>query len=380
MKKLIPALIVIAAAAGVFYYYAVIANNSNSGMVVLSGNIEITDAQLGFKIPGRLQERLVDEGETVVKGQVLARLDAADQKIQLAQAEANESFAHAFLAELEAGTRPQELEAARAAMEQAQFRLNELEAGSRVQEIAGAEAEVKMLRAEAERAANDAGRFTRLLEEKAIPEQQYESAVTLSKMAAERLEAAEERLRLVREGPRAEQIEQARAALKQVEERFDLSREGPRKEQIDQARAKHAVAAALVDQARQVLEDTEIKAPFDGMIMSKAAEAGEFLPPGAPVLSLGDLKHPWVRAYVNETDLGKIRLGQEAEVRCDSWPTRTFKGIITFISDEAEFTPKQVQTTTERVKLVYRIKISLENEDLLLKPGMPADAALELIQ
>jgi len=199
-------------------------------------------------------------------------------------------------------------------------------------------------------------------------------------MAAERLSSAEERLKLVQEGPRAEQIDQARAALRQVEERYALVKEGPRAEQLDQARAKLAAAGAAVSHAKQQLDYTELKAPFNGIILSKSAEPGEYLSPGAPVVTLGDLGNPWLRAYVSETDLGNVRLGQAAEVTCDSWPGRVFKGTVTYISGEAEFTPKQVQTPEERVKLVYRIKIALENEDLALKPGMPADARLDFGQ
>ncbi len=380
MNKLIPIVLLAAAAAGFLYYRSELWRGEDSGDMVLSGNIEVTDAQLGFKIPGRLLERIAEEGDTVAAGQVLARLEAADQKNHLVAAEANERFARAFLAELEAGTRSQDLEAAHAAMEQARFRLDELEAGSRTQEVAAAAAEVEMLRAEAERAASDAGRFTRLLEQKAVTPQQHEVVTTQARMAAERLSSAEERLKLVQEGPRAEQIDQARAALRQVEERYALAKEGPRAEQLDQARAKLAAAGAAVSHAKQQLDYTELKAPFNGIILSKSAEPGEYLSPGAPVVTLGDLGNPWLRAYVSETDLGNVRLGQAAEVTCDSWPGRVFKGTVTYISGEAEFTPKQVQTPEERVKLVYRIKIALENEDLALKPGMPADARLDFGQ
>ncbi|HOH31030.1 MAG TPA: efflux RND transporter periplasmic adaptor subunit, partial [Candidatus Hydrogenedentes bacterium] len=340
MKKLVPIVLLAMAAGGFYYYRSELWRNSESGGLVLSGNIEVTDAQIGFKIPGRLLERLAEEGDTVAAGQALARLEGADQENQLAQAEANESFARAFLAELEAGTRSQDLEAAHAAMEQARFRLDELEAGSRTQEVAAAAAEVEMLRAEAERAAADAGRFTRLLEQKAVTPQQHEAVTTQARMAAERLASAEERLKLVREGPRAEQIDQARAALRQVEERYALAKEGPRAEQLDQARAKLAAAGAAVSHAKQQLDYTELKAPFNGIILSKSAEPGEYLSPGAPVVTLGDLGNPWLRAYVSETDLGNVRLGQAAEATCDSWPGRVFKGTVTYISGEAEFTPK----------------------------------------
>ena len=156
----------------------------------------------------------------------------------------------------------------------------------------------------------------------------------------------------------------------------NATREKGRARRLEQAARKLAAAVAAVSQAKQQRDYTN-EAPFDGIILSKAAEPGEYLIPGAPVVTLGDLGSPWLRAYVPETDLGKVRLGQTVPVTCDSWPGRVFKGTVSYISGEAEFTPKQVQTPEERVKLVYRIKITLENEDLALKPGMPADARLE---
>jgi HlyD family secretion protein len=376
MKKVLLGILLLGLVGGFIYYRSDLWQGTVSGEIVVSGNIEVTDAQLGFKIPGRLLERIIDEGDAVAADQVLARLDPADQALQVAQAEANERFAQAALAELEAGTRVQDIRTAEAAMEQAKSRLAELEAGSRTQEVAAAEAEVALLRAESERAATDAGRFTRLREQGAVTQQQCDNATTVARMAAERLAGAEERLKLVQEGPRTEQIEQARAALQQVEERYALAKEGPRAEQIDQARAKLASASAAVSQAKQQLTYTELRAPFAGTVLSKAAEPGEYLMPGGPVVTVGDLDKPWLRAYVSETDLGKVHLGQSADVSCDAYPARVFKGTVTYIGSEAEFTPKSVQTFDERVKLVYRIKITLDNQDHALKPGMPADARI----
>lgn len=304
----------------------------------ISGNIEVTEAQMSFKIPGRLISRLVGEGDRVERGQALARLDSTDQQIALAQAEANLGYAQAVLAELTAGSRSQEIETARA-------------------ELAKAVAAEKTAAVQFEQAKADHRRYQALYAEGGISRRQYEGY-------ANALAAAE--------NSRAE----AAARIRSAEEQLDLRETGPRPESIDQARAKVRVAEEGVKQARQQLGYTEIAAPFSGVVLSTSAEAGEYLNPATPVLTLGEVSAPWLRAYVNETDLGRIALKQEVRVTTDSFPDKHYPGQITFISSQAEFTPKSVQTFEERVKLMYRVKIGLANPDDELKPGMPADAVL----
>jgi HlyD family secretion protein len=125
------------------------------------------------------------------------------------------------------------------------------------------------------------------------------------------------------------------------------------------------------------LEQTDLRAPTGGVVLVKQAEAGEVIAPGSPILTLGDLENVWLRAYISETNLGRIRWGQPATLRTDTFPEKTYEGRISFISSKAEFTPKTIETHEERVKLVYRIKISVENRNQELKPGMPADAVIE---
>jgi HlyD family secretion protein len=187
-----------------------------------------------------------------------------------------------------------------------------------------------------------------------------------------------ERVSLLKAGPRIEQINKAEAALAQVEAEYALVIAGPRIEKIDQARAKMQIARASVQQARQQLKYTELIAPMDGVVLNVSAESGEYLNPASPVLTLGDLDKPWLRAYVSEKVLGKIQLNQKVTVTTDSFPDKKYDGRVSFISSEAEFTPKTVQTFEERVKLVYRIKVALHNEDNELKPGMPADGVINL--
>ena len=153
---------------------------------------------------------------------------------------------------------------------------------------------------------------------------------------------------------------------------------GPRKETIDQANARVAAATAGLNIARQQVTETELFAPFGGVVLSTSAESGAYLNPGTTVLTVGDTENIWLRAFVTETDLGRIKLGQSARVSIDAYPDRRWTGTISFISSEAEFTPKSVQTFKERPNLVYRIKIQLANPDGVLKPGMPADAVIEV--
>ena len=144
-----------------------------------------------------------------------------------------------------------------------------------------------------------------------------------------------------------------------------------RRAAINQAKAQAGISESQ-------LQDMTIYAPFDGVVLTKSAEPGEVLAAGATVVTIGDLEHPWVRGYIRETDLGKVKLGQKVNLTTDSFRGKTYSGRITFISPEAEFTPKQIQTTEERVKLVYRIKIEVDNSSRELKSNMPVDAVIEL--
>ncbi len=388
-KKIILLLLVIIIAAGVVYV-SFFRHPVDTASLTISGNIEATDARLGFRIAGRLAQRLVDEGDSVVQGQVLARLDNADQTIAAALAQANLDQASAVLVELEAGSRPQEIRLALAQVNQAQQKLLEMTNGSRLQEIDSAGAELtsaleaqQSAAAQLELAKADVDRYSLLLKEKIVSQRDFEVYDLLWKTAQHQYNEAEARvsatsqaLSLRTEGPRKEQIQIAVHALEMTQAEYDLVVQGPRQEKIDLAMAQVRAAQEMVNQARQQVKHTELTAPMDGIVLSKSAEPGEYLNPGSPVLILGDVRHPWLRAYVNEKDLGNIRLQQEVDVTTDAFPDRQFKGIITFISSQAEFTPKSVQTFDERVKLVYRIRVALDNPDLALKPGMPADAVI----
>ena len=298
----------------------------DEGVLVQSGTIEVTEASLGFKVPGKIVELRVEEGQKVKAGDRLAALDRAEQESQLAQSRASLREASARLAELVGGARPQELERARA-------------------EMSAAEAELRKAEADFKRAEN-------LYRKEAISTERMESAKRTFDVAASRNKQAAESLSLIREGTRKEQITAA-------------------EQRVQQARA-------VVSTSEARLADTELYAPMDGVILVKVSELGETVGAGTPVYKLGDLERPWVKIYIKEDKLGLVKLGQKARVTTDTYRGKVYEGTVTYIAGEAEFTPKNVQTQEERVKLVFAAKVSVKNENGELKPGMPADVRIEV--
>jgi HlyD family secretion protein len=296
------------------------------GAIHVSGNIEVTDVDVSFKIPGRVEQRAVDEGMAVSAGQLVARLDSADL-------------------ERERGLKEAELAATTAA-------LRELAAGSRPQEIARARAAVAAAQAEADRLSRDFDRATALQARDSISRQEFERVKAAFEVAEERRKEARESLLLVEEGPRKEQIEQARARVRQAKEALELAR----------TRLSYAAVAS----------------PLAGVVLSKNVEPGDYVAAGSPVVTVGDLANVWLRAYIEETDLGRVKVGQQVDVSADTYPGKKYAGLISFIAPQAEFTPKSVQTRKERVKLVYRIKVAIANPSMELKPGMPADGVIKV--
>ena len=393
MKKkgfiLIPLVLIIAA---VIAWRFLVTPKTDANTLRVSGNIEVTDARLSFKIAGRLETCFVEEGDTIPKGGLLAQMENQDQKIGLRLAQANLAKATSVLAELEAGSRPEEILLANAKVLGARQTVLELTRGSRSQEIETAKSDLNTSLAEAKsaqsqliQAKEDYDRFSTLYKGNSASQRDFELYRTRHEVAQNQLAKANSRvntarqaLSLRKEGPRAEQIERAKAGLAQAEAEYALVKIGPRKEKLDQARALVDEAAQRVNQATQQLSYTKLFAPMGGVILTRSAEPGEYLNPSAPVVTLGNLDRPWLRAFINEKDLGRIRLKDKVTVTIDSFPDKRYSGVLSFISSQAEFTPKSVQTFEERVKLMFRIKIDLANPDGELKPGMPADALISL--
>jgi len=284
--------------------------------------------------------------------------------------------------EWQKATTEADVAARRADLLAARAKLTELENGSRPQEKLEAKAAVDAAAAELDRASKDWDRAQVLFKNDDISRAQYDQYRSRFESASAMLQQAKEREALVLAGPRAEQIsaqiavvERAAAAVKQSEANVLETRR--RAEEVAGRHAEIGRSKANIDLIDTQLNDTVAASPVDGVVLVKAVDPGEVIAAGTTVLTVGDIDHPWVRAYINEPDRVRIRIGQPVKVTTDV-PGKVFNGRITFISSQAEFTPKQIQTQQERVKLVYRIKIEVENPHRELKSNMPVDAEIVL--
>ena len=286
-----------------------------------SGHIEATEVRLAAKVGGRLLEAPLEEGEAITAGVLVAQFETVDAEHRLAQARANAEAADA------------------------QLRL--LLAGSRAEDLRRAEDQMAQAQAELDAARRDLDRLSGLADRGSATEKSRDDAAT-RKEIAERAVAA------------------ARAQL-------DKLVAGPRRQEIEAARAQRASAEAMVAAVEQQISDATVLTPTGGVVTTRIAEPGEVLPPGATIAVLTDLARPWLTVWIDEPSLSRVTLGQSVTVRVDG-SDRDFEGTVSFISPVAEFTPKNVQTPDERAKLVFRVKVRLDNTDGIFKPGMPADA------
>jgi HlyD family secretion protein len=278
----------------------------------------------------------VAEGDRVTAGMVLARLDTSDIELAIRRAEADRDQAVAALRLLQAGARAEDVRQARAQAE-------------------SAEADVRAAESELASATTDLRRFEALLESNAGSRKQRDDAATRREVAAARVNAARER---------------ARAASEAVAR----LRAGARAEEIAGARARVAAAEAPIAVLEKGRSDAVLTSPVAGIVTAKLADAGETVAPRTPVVSITDLDHAWANVYVDEPDVPRLKLGQPMTLITDAG--QRLQGSITFISPKAEFTPRNVQTSAERSKLVYRIKVSVDNREGVLKPGMPVEAEM----
>ena len=389
MKKRLPILILLAAAGVGLYLWRTNYFAGPRTAIQVSGNLELTLVDLSFKTAGRMVELTVREGDFVKKGQVIARLDALQLEQQKARDLAAITSAQSAFDQLrttieyQQATIDSDIATRQAELAQAQAHLDELLAGSRAQEIEQTDAAVKEARAQMELARADWDRAQTLYQNQDISTSQFDQARTKFNAANAVLSQAEQRFALVKEGPRKEEIAGARAQLVRAQaairtaeaNRIELRRKqqelSARRAEIDRARAQYGITEAQ-------LGDTTITSPIDGVVLTKSAEPGEVIAAGTAIVSIGDIDHPWLRAYVNETDLGRVQLGTKVSLKTDSYPGKSYTGTVSFIASEAEFTPKQIQTKEERVKMVYRIKVDVENTAHELKNNMPVDAEIPL--
>jgi HlyD family secretion protein len=347
-----------------------------AGSLDITGTIEALQVDVSAKISGRIAELRVREGQPVERGQVLARLDTSELDAEARRAEATLAAAEAQRRDLEAGAREWEIEEARARVAQAQARLNDLLAGSRAEEIEQARSAVRSASATREWTERDYRRARELFDKELVAAQEVDRARQAWAVAVATERSARERLSLLEAGAREQEVAAARAELKAAGDRLRLLQAGPRPHAVVAARARVAEARAALALARSRLGEGTIASPLTGVVLRKNLEAGEVASPGVAILTLLDPSDLWLRAYVPEVDVGRLRVGQRARVSVDAYPGRTFPGRITEIASEAEFTPRNVQTRKERVNLVFRIKIGLDPAGGILKPGMPADAVI----
>jgi HlyD family secretion protein len=329
-KKIIRPLIIVLllTIAGGGWWYSRHQQAGDTDRLILYGNIDIREAYLAFNDSEHIDELLVQEGDHVHKGQLLATLHKARMQAQYAAAEAKVASQKAIVARFEAGSRPEEIRQARA-------------------EVAAAKARLHDAKLTYER--------NNKLHQKAA----------VSKQIVDDAQAA---------------LDTARADLNVVEEALALAIEGPRSEDIEEARAMLRVDEAQLALAAEVLKDTELYAPSDGIIRNRILEPGDMATPQTPVFSLAMTNPVWVRSYAPETVLGKLAPGMQAEVSTDSYPGKTYSGWIGFISPTAEFTPKNVETPELRTRLVYQLRVYVCNPADELRLGMPATVTIPLEQ
>jgi HlyD family secretion protein len=321
--------VVIVLAATAWLWFGLLRSDNDADSLLSSGTVEATEARLGFQAAGRIEMIGVREGDRVVAGQLLARLDQQEILARRAQAEAQVAGARAMLRELQTGFRSEEVAQARAGRDAAAQRFAD--------------------------AGRDLQRARVLFEGGAISQEALDKAEVAHEVARSQLEQAAEQLQLFESGPRAERIESQRAQL--------------------------AAAEASLRAIEAAIEYATIEAPFDGVVTLRHSEPGEIVAPGAAVLTITNPDDRWVRIYVREDRIGAVQLGTEASITSDTYHDKNYAGEVIFIATEAEFTPKNVQTTEERVKLVFAVKVQITgDEDQDLKPGMPADVLLRLAE
>ncbi|MBI4832332.1 MAG: efflux RND transporter periplasmic adaptor subunit [Candidatus Lindowbacteria bacterium] len=296
-----------------------------NGRISATGTIEATEVDISAEIGGQIEKLLVDEGDSVRQGQPVAQLDDSQIEAEATRAQAAVASARATLEDLLAGARTQELERGRA--------------------------RVNLARATLALAEADWKRASELFDQGVFSENQRDNARANLNVAKSQYNVALEELKLLEAGARPDQIEAARWQVKQAEAALEL--------------------------ARVRLEKTRIYAPISGTVLVKDSEEGEVISPGVPIVTIADLNDMWVKIYIDEVNIGTLKLGQHAKVRVDAFPGKEFPGKITFVSSEAEFTPKNIQTREDRVKLVFAVKVGIDNAGGLLKPGMYADIELE---
>jgi len=301
-------------------------NGDDKNKIEASGNIEATNVVVSAKVGGQIEKLNFIEGDKVQKNDTLIIIDSESLHIQLQQAQAVRELA------------------------EAQMQL--LRNGARKEDISQAESALKQAKINYEQAVRDKERTDKLYEAKTISQKQFEDVTTRFDIAQQQLNSAKNNYEKIQNLARPEEIKQAAA-------------------RVDQAIANENLI-------KKNIKDSYVTAPLSGFIVKKYFEAGETVSPLSSLLKISDLSVVKLVIYVSEEELGKVKLGQKADVTVDAFSDKSYKGKVIYISPEAEFTPKNIQTKDERTKLVFAVKIEISNTDFELKPGMPADAVVHI--
>jgi HlyD family secretion protein len=348
---------------------------------VVSGFIEADEIRVGSRVGGRVAQVNVEEGQAVRRGEPLFKIDPFDLNEQLAQAHAQLAGYKAELERLKAGYRREEIDQARAKRDQAKAARDKLVAGPRPQEIDIAREQLKSAQANLELAKTEHDRIARLREQHEAAPTEYDRAVRELKAAQAGVASAQQQLTLLEEGSRKEDIAQAEGALAEAEAALHMAEAGYRPEDIAKAAAQVQAGQAQVAAIQERLRELTVAAPTDCVVEAVDLRPGDLVAPNAPAVSLIDTSRLWVRSYVPEGRLGDVHLDQRVPVRVDSFPDDRFTGRITYIAQQAEFTPRNIQTPEERSKQVFRIKVTMDGPGRdRLRVGMVADVLFDEAQ
>lgn len=344
----------------------------------VSGVVEIQEVHLGPRVGGRVAEVLVQEGDVVKAGQPLVRLEVPELEAQREVLLAKLSEAQAEYAKAANGPRREELRAAEAAIDVARARWDRLREGPRVEDIDAARSELGAARADAELAKREMARAERLVRSTAASRAEYDTAQMASERARARTQTARARLALLEAGSRVEDVDEAKAELDRLKAQYRLLLEGTRSEEVQIAQARLSEAQRRVGELDVNLREATVRAAEPASVEVVSVRPGALVSANQPVVRVlrrGDL---WVKTYVPETLLGKVRLGQAVKVSMDSYPGRQFDGKVVHINSESEFTPRNVQTVDERRHQLFGVRVRVDDPQGAFKAGMAAEVHVPL--
>ncbi len=342
----------------------------------VSGIIEADEVRLGSRVGGRAATVYVQEGQQVAAGDLLVELAPFDILERENQAARTLAAREAEYQRVVNGLRPEEIAQAKARYDQLAARLALLEAGPREQEIDASRGRLRGVQAELKLARQLYDRHAELIQTKAISSEEFERTTEALEAAQASVAVRQKELEVLELGTREEEKLASRATVEEARQAWQMAAKGFRQEEIDQAQASRDAARAALDVVRRQKDELAITTPLAGRVDAFDLQPGDMVAPNAPVISIIDESHLWVRAYVPQNRVG-LQVGQTLQVTVDGLPGERFAGTISFIARQAEFTPSNVQTPEERSKQVFRVKVALEDTRQLLRPGMTADVWLD---